>query len=70
MTTKSLEVSVVIREENINYHKLSFRSRSGEILSWAQQFGGGGHLYSAGAWVEDSASNILKKIHQQITEKM
>lgn len=69
MLVKNLEASIVIREEAYNYYKLSFRSRTYEILSWAREFGGGGHLYSAGAWVHDSEDNIIKKIHSQIETK-
>ncbi len=69
MLVKNLAGSIVVREEAHNYFKLSFRSRSFEILSWAREFGGGGHLYSAGAWVHDSVENILTKIHAQIDSK-
>lgn len=69
MSIKSLKTSIVVREDAHNYFKLSFRSRSKEILSWARVFGGGGHLYSAGAWVHDSAENILKKINVLIDSK-
>jgi len=62
MLVKNLDGSIVLREDAHNYYKLSFRSRRQEILSWARAFGGGGHLYSAGAWVHDSKVNILKKI--------
>lgn len=66
MSIKNLNCSIVVREESIDYYKLSFRSRSYEILSWAREFGGGGHLYSAGAWVHDSSENILNKIYKNI----
>lgn len=66
MSLKNLQVSIVIREESSGYYKLSFRSRGQEILSWAREFGGGGHLYSAGAWVRDSQDNILARLSSQI----
>ena len=66
MSLKILVVSIVIREEDQNFYKLSFRSRDYEILSWAREFGGGGHLRSAGAWVHDSYDHILAKINAQI----
>ncbi len=69
MSIKNLNASIVVREESAHYYKLSFRSRSYEILSWAREFGGGGHLFSAGAWVHDSAENILKKINARIDAK-
>ncbi len=62
MGVKNLQVSILVREESSQYFKLSFRSRKNEILSWAQEFGGGGHLYSAGAWVRDTEYNILAKL--------
>ncbi len=68
MGLKNLHVSIVVREESLNYFKLSFRSRKNEILSWAREFGGGGHLFSAGAWVNDSEKNILDKIESLISK--
>ncbi len=66
MSIQSLDVSIVIREEKTNDFKLSFRSRTHEVLSWAQNFNGGGHLYSSGAWVKDTEDNILNKIDRLI----
>lgn len=62
MSIQSLDVSIVIREEKKNDFKLSFRSRTHEVLTWAQSFNGGGHLYSSGAWVNDTEENILSKL--------
>ncbi len=69
MSLKSLMVSIVIREEDQDFYKLSFRSRNYEILSWAREFGGGGHLRAAGAWVHDSYPNIISKIQRQIESR-
>ena len=69
MSLKSLVVSIVIREEDKDFYKLSFRSRDYEILSWAREFGGGGHLRAAGAWVHDSYGNIISIIQRQIESK-
>ena len=66
MGLKNLNVSIVIREESHDFYKLSFRSRKNEILSWAREFGGGGHLHSAGAWVTAPESQILEKINSLI----
>ena len=66
MSLKNLKISIVLREEDHQSYKLSFRSRKNEILSWAREFGGGGHLYSAGAWVTDSESNIINKLNNLI----
>lgn len=69
MAVKNLEGSIVVREDAHNFFKLSFRSRTQEVLSWARAFGGGGHLRSAGAWVHDSSENILSQIHRQIDNR-
>lgn len=66
MGLKNLKISIVLREEDHQSYKLSFRSRKNEILSWAREFGGGGHLYSAGAWVTDTETNIINKLHTLI----
>ncbi len=66
MSIQSLEVAVVIREEALNDYKLSFRSRTHEVLSWAQSFNGGGHLYSSGAWINDTEANIMSRIDSLI----
>jgi phosphoesterase RecJ-like protein len=66
MGLKNLKISIVLREEDHQSYKLSFRSRQNEILSWAQHFGGGGHLHSAGAWVTDTESNIISKLNTLI----
>lgn len=65
MNIQSLQIAVVVREFGKDFYKLSFRSRSDfSILPWAQAFGGGGHLSSAGAWVHEP----LQKIESQLTE--
>lgn len=69
MTVRNINISIVIREEKTQYYKLSFRSRSQEILSWAREFGGGGHLYSAGAWVSGSLSSIQNNMYSLIDRK-
>ncbi len=63
MQIKTLTLAVVIREENMNFYKLSFRSRNSALaLKWACAFQGGGHFNSAGAWVEKSLSAIESEL--------
>lgn len=69
MTIKNINISIVIREENSDYYKLSFRSRTHEILSWAREFGGGGHLHSAGAWVNGTLNSIQNNMYSLIDRK-
>ncbi len=68
MSIQSLDIAIVIREEKNNDFKLSFRSRTHEVLSWAQSFNGGGHLYSSGAWVSSTEKEILSKIDNLISK--
>ncbi|MBC7419365.1 MAG: DHH family phosphoesterase [Bdellovibrio sp.] len=70
MGIQSLDAAIVIREEEPAYYKLSFRSRRFEVLSWAQSFNGGGHLYSSGAWVKDSLANIESQINSLIAAQL
>ena len=59
MQINSLSLAVVIREDSVNFHKLSFRSRHNDnALLFARSFGGGGHNMSSGAWVEKSMVQI------------
>ncbi|MBC7742221.1 MAG: DHH family phosphoesterase [Bdellovibrionaceae bacterium] len=69
MGIQSLDVAIVIREEGKNYYKLSFRSRTYEVLSWARSFNGGGHLFSAGAWVREPREMIEQKIENLILQR-
>ncbi len=70
MGIQSLDIAIVIREEAKDYYKLSFRSRTHEVLSWAQSFNGGGHLYSAGAWVQSSTEQIESRIDALISAQL
>ena len=70
MGIQSLDVAIVIREEDTSFYKLSFRGRGHEVLSWAQAFHGGGHLYSSGAWVKDSLASIESKIDSLIATQV
>jgi phosphoesterase RecJ-like protein len=67
MSIDSVQVAVVIREDDINLHKLSFRSRANhKVLLWAEAFDGGGHNYSAGAWVRQPMSEIETRLQHLI----
>lgn len=64
MNIQSLQIAIVVREFGRDFYKLSFRSRSDfSILPWAQAFGGGGHLSSAGAWVQEPLAKIEEKLN-------
>ena len=53
---------VLLKEHKENEIGVSFRSRQDPINKIAESFGGGGHLYAAGAVIEDSLQNVHDKI--------
>lgn len=72
MNIESLEAAAIIREDGPEKYKLSLRSKGKiEVLSIAEHFNGGGHLYAAGAFVlsayETIKSEIVEKIISQLS---
>jgi bifunctional oligoribonuclease and PAP phosphatase NrnA len=60
MNVKNIEISVVIRQEG-DKTKISLRSKGRfEVLSLAEIWAGGGHLYAAGATLVDPLNSELK----------
>ena len=71
MNIRVLQAAALFRQENNNEYKLSLRSKGGmEILSIAEYFNGGGHLYAAGALVEGEYNEIKKQVLDQIKLRM
>lgn len=63
MNVKNVEISVVFREDLKNRIKISVRSKGRyEVLSLAELWSGGGHLYAAGATVEFKTFDQLRPI--------
>lgn len=61
MNIESVEVSALIREDAPGKMKLSFRSKGTfPVLPIAEKFGGGGHLYAAGAYVDGSSAEQVR----------
>lgn len=62
---KGIEVAVMVKEQEENIQKISFRSkRYFDVSQLAESFGGGGHKKAAGASMEttfDQAKKILQK---------
>ncbi len=56
----TVEVAVLLVENNDESLKLSFRSQSKDILPLAQNFGGGGHCHSAGASIPKACPKEIK----------
>lgn len=63
MNIESVDVAALIREDEANAFKVSFRSKGRVTVNeLAESIGGGGHMYSAGASVSMSADELKQKI--------
>lgn len=63
MNIESVEVAALIREDETNTFKVSFRSKGRVIVNeLAEQLSGGGHMFSAGASVHMSAEKLKNTI--------
>ena len=70
MNVRNVEIAVVLREDRNGRVKISVRSKGRfEVLSLAELWGGGGHLYAAGATVEGEPFRVLRKTLDQWIEK-
>ncbi|MBR0212043.1 MAG: DHH family phosphoesterase [Alphaproteobacteria bacterium] len=57
-----VEYVVLLKEQREYQVGISFRSRHKPINQIAESFGGGGHLYAAGAVVQDSLENVHERV--------
>jgi phosphoesterase RecJ-like protein len=71
-TIKGVEVAFMIQQVAKNIHRINFRSSGNYVINdVAKKFGGGGHIYAAGARVEDiSSKEIEKQILEQLMKKI
>ena len=71
-TIKGVEVAFMIQEVSPHSHRINFRSSGNYIINdVAKAFGGGGHIYAAGAHVDGlSVKEIEKNILEQLTKKI
>lgn len=71
-TIQGVEVAFMIQEVSPQTHRINFRSSGNYIINdVAKEFGGGGHIYAAGARVEiisakEIESSILEKLIKKI----
>lgn len=66
MNVEGVEIAVLIREESKAKLKVSLRSKGRfEVLSLAESWQGGGHLYAAGATLEKTSVSTL---HQNLLD--
>lgn len=67
MNIETLEAAVIFREDANNEFKVSLRSKGRfEVLSVAESLGGGGHVFSAGAYVNGDYQTIKQSVVDQI----
>jgi phosphoesterase RecJ-like protein len=60
MNVQDVEIAIVMRFEALKT-KISLRSKGRfEVLTLAEKWGGGGHLYAAGATIAPTSPDILK----------
>ncbi|MGE3973283.1 MAG: bifunctional oligoribonuclease/PAP phosphatase NrnA [Bdellovibrionales bacterium] len=62
MNIESIEVAVVFREDGVDDYKISFRSKGKyRVLQIAEDLGGGGHPFSAGAYKKGNFDQLKSK---------
>jgi phosphoesterase RecJ-like protein len=68
MNIETLEAAVLFREDATNEYKLSLRSKGDfEVLSVAENFGGGGHNFASGAFVKGDFEQMKTQIVKELT---
>ncbi|MFN8944761.1 MAG: DHH family phosphoesterase [Pseudobdellovibrionaceae bacterium] len=68
MNIETLEAAVIFREDSNMEYKVSMRSKGRfEVLSVAESLGGGGHVFSAGAYVKADYADMKKSVIEQIS---
>ncbi|MFN7825699.1 MAG: DHH family phosphoesterase [Pseudobdellovibrionaceae bacterium] len=71
MTIDTLEAAALFREDSPDSYKVSFRSKGKiEVLSAAENLGGGGHLYAAGAFVQSPYPTLKANVIKELSAKL
>jgi phosphoesterase RecJ-like protein len=71
MNINSVEAAAIFREDGPNLFKMSLRSKGRmEILGIAENFGGGGHMFAAGAEIRAPYKEIREKVIQQFISRL
>lgn len=71
MNIETLEAAALFREDSSNEYKLSLRSKGQvEVLDVAEMFGGGGHVYAAGAYLKGPYDELKSKVVSELTMKL
>lgn len=71
MNVNSLQAAALFREDATNEYKLSLRSKGRmEVLGVAEAFGGGGHMFAAGAYIRGQYKDIKEKVVQLLLDRL
>lgn len=71
MSIESVICAAIFREDAHELYKMSLRSKGTiEVLGIAENFGGGGHMYAAGAEIIGSYATIREKVIKQIIARL
>lgn len=69
MSVGSIELAALLREDGPNSFKLSLRSRGKiEVLNFAENLGGGGHRFAAGAYLTGHYEDLRRHLIQTLEE--
>jgi len=67
MNIETLEAAALFREEEVNEYKISLRSKGKiEVLSVAENIGGGGHAHAAGAFYKGEYEPLKAKVVEEL----
>lgn len=71
MNIESIEAAALFREDAPNAFKLSLRSKGQiDVLSVAEIMGGGGHVYSAGAFIKGVYEDLKNQVVRELSRKL
>ena len=66
-TAKSVEISAILKETKDGFTKVSLRSKTVNLLPVIEDFGGGGHIFSAGCTIKKPLSIAYDKLLEKLT---
>jgi phosphoesterase RecJ-like protein len=71
MNIETVEAAALFREDTKNEYKLSLRSKGLiEVLELAETMGGGGHVYSSGAFLKGEYSQLKEQVVTALEKKL
>lgn len=65
---KGVDIICIMSEEKRNTYKVSFRSKTTDVCSFAKMFGGGGHKFASGCKIYGSKFMVKQKIIEKARE--